>query len=210
MKNQIDTVIQRTQRYWYIDGLAEIAVGVLILILGLFYLLLYVIPNESLAAPLVGIGQPLIILLFWWLGGKSVRALKERITYPRTGYVAYPRKTRKFSRMALAGITGLVVSAAFALVQMALHINQNMIPMLAAAAMALAIAVLGYRFGLVRFYGLALYTLALGVITEFLPLVDLQQNAFLFSLFGLGWIVSGSITFIRYLNSTTPASQEDL
>ena len=38
MKDNVDNIIRRTQRYWYIDGLAEITVGLIFVLLNLFFL----------------------------------------------------------------------------------------------------------------------------------------------------------------------------
>jgi len=74
---------------------------------------------------------------------------------------------------------------------------------------AVAIALLGYRMGLARFYLLAAFSMTLGVVTLWLGLRDLLQSAFYFSGLGLGWIVSGGATLAYYLRSTTPAQPEE-
>ena len=38
MKNNIDAIIRRTQRYWYIDGLAEITVGIFLVVMSGYFL----------------------------------------------------------------------------------------------------------------------------------------------------------------------------
>jgi hypothetical protein len=206
---QIDTYIQRTQRYWYVDGLSEIYVGLVILVLGLYYLALDQFAPDTLGALLVGIGQPVIILLAWWPGGRIVRSLKERITYPRTGYVTYPAKRNRRRRLASGAIIAMLVAALVISLETIFQVSQNTLPVIVAAMMALAVAMLGWRFGLARFYVLAAYTLLLGIVTSWLPLVDFQQNAFLFACFGLGWMVSGTYALIHYLRTTNPAEKAE-
>ncbi len=206
MRNQIDTIIQRTQRYWYVDGLSEMYGGLLVLLLASYYLALQRFASGSLGALLLGIGQPLIILLAWWPGGRIVRALKERITYPRTGYVAYSEKRNRRSRLATAAIVALVVAAVVAILETVFRVSENTVPVIIAAILGLFLAMLGWRLNLVRFYVLGVYTFLLGIVTSMLPLVGMEQNAFLLGFFGLGLIVSGAYTLVHYLRTTKPAA----
>lgn len=208
MRSEIDTMIQRTQRYWYVDGLSEIFVGLVIILLGLYYLVLQRFAPGGLGALLLGIGQPIIILLAWWPGGKIVRMLKERITYPRTGYVTYPPKQYRKRRWATGAILALVFAAVVVSLETVFKIGQNNLPVIVGVMIGLSIAILGYRFRLNRFYLLAGYTFLLGILTSLLPLKDLDQNAFMLAFFGLGWIVSGAYTLIHYLKTTQPAGEE--
>ena len=205
MKSEIDTVIQRTQRYWYVDGLGEMAVGLMLAIFGLYFSLLPLFENQNLGL-VVALGQPVLLLLLWWLGGKAVRALKERITYPRTGYVLVARKKKPLSRLALAAITAMVVGALVGLIQAFAAGSRLIIPTVVGAFLAFSVAIIGRRFGLARFYVLAAYTFGIGLLTGILSLTETQQNTFLFAMFGLGWIISGAVTFARYLASTRPPS----
>lgn len=212
MKSKIDTVIQRTQRYWYVDGLNEIATGLIILLIGIYFLVVNAFSTGALSAVMVGIGVPVLMLALAWAGGKIVKMLKERITYPRTGYIAFnPQKGGRRSKLKTAFIAA-GVAIAFAFLQVMLHpeLSRVAMPILTAALIALAVALLGFRFGLVRFYYLAVYTALMGLLTAWLPLYDLGQNIFLFIMFGLGWVVSGAITLVRYLASTKPAGEEEV
>ncbi len=207
MKSEIDTVIQRTQRYWYVDGLGEIAVGVMLLIFGLYFGLLGLVQNPTLQM-VVALGQPVLFLLLWWLGGKAVRRLKERLTYPRTGYVALQRKKKPLSRLIIAAITAGAVGGLVGLLQALSSGSQVIIPVVVSLLLALSVAIIARRFGLLRFYLLAVYTALLGVLLAVLPISEDQQNIFIFALFGLGWIVSGAVTLARYLASTQLPSED--
>ena len=56
MKNDIDKVIQRTHRYWYEDGLNEIATGCMFVLGGLFlFMMRFVRPGSPLAC-IVAVG----------------------------------------------------------------------------------------------------------------------------------------------------------
>ncbi len=207
MQNDIDTVIRRTQGYWYVDGLGEIAIGVMLGLFGLSFLVFDLVPNGATELVVV-FAQMLGFLGLWWLGGKAVRALKERLTYPRTGYVALPRKPRRTNRMVLAAIIAMLVSALVAFVQTAAS-SRAVTPILIGALLAISVAFLGRRFLLPRFYLLAAYALLVGATAGWLGLDDVRQSAFFFALFGLGWLVGGAVTLARYLAATRPAGEDD-
>jgi hypothetical protein len=207
VKSEIDTVIQRTQRYWYVDGLGEIAVGLLLLFFGLSFTLFDLVQNETLSMALA-LAQPLLFFLLWWLGGKAVRYFKERLTYPRTGYVALPRKKKRLSRLILAALVAAVLGGLVGLLQAVSSDNQLMMPVVMALMLALSVALIARRFGLLRFYLLAGYTFLLGLLAALLPLGETRQNVFLFAMFGLGWVVSGGVTLARYLAHTQPPAMD--
>lgn len=207
MKSEIDTVIQRTQRYWYVDGLGEIAVGMMLLIFGLYFALLDRIQDPTLQM-VVALGQPVLFLLMWWLGGKAVRRLKERLTYPRTGYVVLPRKKKPLSRLIIAAIIAGSMGGLIGLLQALTSGSRVIIPVVVSLLLAISVAIIARRFALARFYLLAVYTALLGLLSAVLPIPENQQNVFIFALFGLGWIVSGAVTLARYLASTQPTGED--
>ncbi|HEX2978788.1 MAG TPA: hypothetical protein VHO48_00860 [Anaerolineaceae bacterium] len=208
MNDPIQDTIQRTQRYWYIDGVSEIAIGVVILVMALFYLVIGLLDPGSVSAFIVGIGQPVIILIGWWFSGKAVRAVKERLTYPRTGYVAYrsEKAKRKVSRFLISCLIAAGTIVLLTLVTS--RISQYLLPTISAAVICAAVLFSGYRFGLTRFYLLGIYTLLAGILTSWLQLSDSFSSALFFGLFALGWIVSGGLTLIHYLRSTQPIDLE--
>ena len=82
-KNRIDEIMQRTQRYWCVDGLVEIGFGIFMLLVTLFLLLNILIPHDPTSIFLFLLGY-LVIACLGGFGLNSIyRQLKERITYPR-------------------------------------------------------------------------------------------------------------------------------
>ena len=210
MKDPVKNIQQRTQRYWYVDGISEIAAGAVFLIMGLFFLLIGLSETGSATGLILAIGQPLIVLLGIWGAGRAVKFLKERITYPRTGYVLYPRKPakRRLATLVLAVVISLLMTIFIA--WLTDHFGRNWIPALAGFMLGLVMVLLGYRFGLIRFYLLGAFTLFLGMAMAFLPLEEKFDTAIFFSVFGLAWISSGGLTLRHYMRNTQPAPPEDL
>jgi hypothetical protein len=89
MEKQIDTALTRGRAYWFADGFTEIAGGIFFLLLGAVVLFRGIagqnVVLSQFASTAVDIGAIKLvtllvaILVIWWL--------KDRFTYPRTGFV---------------------------------------------------------------------------------------------------------------------------
>jgi hypothetical protein len=112
MNNTIESTIHRTRQYWYIDGFNEILTGLIFLLLGAINCISGILSPSMGSAVMVGIGYPLVILGGMFAGRIWVRMLKEKITYPRTGYVKYiqPERSSRAKRMVTAFFVAFVVS----------------------------------------------------------------------------------------------------
>lgn len=199
----IQETIQRTNRYWYVDGLAEMGTGTLLALYGLFVLVASRIPAGWAAALLNGIGQPLFFIGGTILMGVIVRRLKERVTYPRTGYVAYRRRPRRAAR---ALVMGLVFGATFSILSIVLisSLRDNWIPAFVGLALGATQAWMAYSLGVRRFYLLAACTILMGLGLAFLTLPADMPLVVFFVGIGLCAILSGTWALLHYLRSTTP------
>jgi hypothetical protein len=89
MNNQIDTAMKVGRGYWFVDGFIEIFAGGLLSLLGGILLLRGNTPQNSIQTQLMSVageialvkvvGIFMVILGLWWL--------KDRFTYPRTGFI---------------------------------------------------------------------------------------------------------------------------
>ncbi len=106
----IDGVTLRAQRHWTEDGLSEIMTGLLFTILGGGPLVKLVLPHwitlDLLISALTIVGVLGLI--------RGFKKLKERITFPRSGYVALPDPTKRRRVFTFAIV--VVLAAAFTLV----------------------------------------------------------------------------------------------
>ncbi len=199
MHDPIDQLAQRTLRYWYVDGLAEMAGGVIILLTGLLYLLVPLVHSVPLRSLLLGFGQPALLIAAMLVARKVVAHFKERITYPRTGYVGYKRQTSKRRILAVVVAAVLVAALVAFLALTQRFLGENLLPVLSATLVALFILYLAYRFGLKRFYVIAAVTFLLGLATAWLALPVDFSSAFFFTTLGFVWILSGAWTLAQYL-----------
>lgn len=201
--------LARPQRYWYVDGLAEMAGGGVIFLIGLCYTIAGLLPPGPARGLVLGIGQPLLVLTAAWFSQRTVRTLKERLTYPRTGYVEYrrPAGSKRWARVFLLGFVSFSVAALTAL--LGRDLPDRFWPLFTGLMLALAIAYLGARIGLKRFFAVALFSLLLGGAVFYLNPPNPWSAALVFGLEGLAWTASGVLTLRQYLRDTHPLDAED-
>jgi hypothetical protein len=211
MKNTIDTSIRRTQRYWYIDGLAEMAVGLFFLVMSGYFLVQAQIKSVSLNPVLANLALLAVILLVVWLFRYALQVVKAHLTYPRTGYVASPHQ-QKSLHWQRYGLTAWLVTVCVALVALTLHSHTTptWMPLLTGTVAGLTVLVLSYRFRLVRFALLACALVLAGALVSFFypgePLAAIVSSA----ADGICFIISGGITLVLYLHSTQPPAEPNL
>jgi hypothetical protein len=104
----------RNARYWNVDGLTEIAIGLQVLLVPLH---LYGVTQTSrgslgrvLAVLVLVVGLPAAM----FLSGRVVVAVRRRFTYPRTGFVEYRQDRRPW-------VFGIGLALALLLVLLALR-----------------------------------------------------------------------------------------
>jgi hypothetical protein len=97
MNNKIQETQKRLFRYDYVDGTPDLAFGGLCLAMTICFFIFAAFPGLS--------SSTFSVIIIWVvLGGggflmsRLSHRLKEQITYPRTGYVAYSRQGRPIKR----------------------------------------------------------------------------------------------------------------
>ena len=224
METDIDAAARRARGYLFVDGFAEMAAGVVFVLMGSVMLLGGLIPGESLLTQVVAAGLGILIvkaigllaaaLAIWWL--------KDRFTYPRTGYVRH-------KRIRLSQILSLVRNAflVLALPLLALAAAFALVPSLRGAVASVPVWVpalvgivwgapcywLGEWVGLRRFRLLGLVTFVLGIVVGGALLLtgwsasgDAGQIlgrtfvgvGLLTVTCGAAFLLSGLVTFLRY------------
>ena len=99
---------RRSVRYWFEDGVVEIVLGTGFALMGLYFGVLAVLPNGASRALAGSLGLPGLMVAMI-LGGRFLIArAKERMVYPRTGYVSFARPAPW--RRVVTPILGFVVA----------------------------------------------------------------------------------------------------
>ena len=202
---QIERVMRRTWRYWYEDGLAEMATGILFVALGLLFLvesLLPVTPFSGLAAyalPIVVVGGVL-------LANRLVAVAKARITYPRTGYVTY-RRGGGLRRRLVTGIVGGIVAGVGTTLLATVPASHAWIPQLQGLLIGAAWLILGHTVGVGRFYALAVISALIGAAASLAAVGELLGTSIYFGGMGLAMVGSGAAALWAYLRQTRPGAE---
>ena len=205
MNDSINHAAHRARRYWYVDGLNEAAFGGLCLLLGVYFQIQDSLQISSLPRQVLEAGFVLFIILIVLSLNKAVSFLKERITYPRSGYVSYrrPSTIRRFATGLLAAAIASVLSA----VLMIAPAGLDWMAGLTGLALAAVWLFLAWRFQLSRFLALSLISLGGGIYLAVVPLDSLAGIAAMYLLEGAALLASGGITFWAYLRGTQPAGE---
>lgn len=196
----IDAAMRRPQRYWYEDGLGELAAGALFLLVGLLFFseaVWHLPPSFS------SIG--LIVLAFFGiqLARRVVKALKSRLTYPRTGEVTYRQAPRYRSKLAAVALAAMVIAAvvAFAIKS---TLPLSWVPFLDGFVIGLFLLYFAHKNTLNRFYLLSAVSVMLGFLIGMTGMGDQLGSAAYFSAFGVALLVSGGATLSAYLHRPVP------
>jgi len=200
MISQVEAAPRRAVRYWFEDGLVEIGAGILFLALAGLFALEGLAPANSPGAALSALGLPLVILGGMLLVGLAVRAAKERLTYPRTGYVAYPAAGP--ARRILAGVIGAGVSLAIVWLLAARPSLQLALGALQGIALAIVFMALSLRTGLARLAMVGFVALGGGLVATTLALGASLGSALAFGAAGVAAVLSGALALSRYLRTT--------
>lgn len=204
MSQEIDKTTRRVFRYWYSDGFTELTMGGLFVLVGVLLYALATTPSGSPIIVVLSIGIPGLVLGGGYLARRILGSLKERVTYPRTGYVAYRTKEGDRGRwIVIASVLVLGLLLAFAPVWV------SQIPLVEGVIMCTIFVYLGFRFGVIRFYLLAICTAVISMAASVvIGISDELGSAVVFGAVGLVMMVSGGITLWVYLRRTQPPEKE--
>jgi len=211
MKNTIDTIVHRTQRYWYIDGLAEITVGLLFIVMSVYFLVQARIKTVSINPVLANFFLLAVILLVVWLFRYVLQAVKTRLIYPRTGYVAPPHM-QKSSRWQHYGVTAWLVLVFISLIALisGSKATPSWAPLLIGIVIGITVLSLSYRFRLMRLALLACALVLIGAVVSFFNPGETFATILSSAADGVCFIISGGITFVLYLHNNQPPADADL
>ncbi len=201
MFDTVDDYVHRPMRYRNIDGIWEMGVGFQWLGFAVLEMLQARASENSVWHSRGTLPLGLLVLtaaIFY-----SVRVLKKRITYPRTGFVKYRDLAAK------PWIAGAIAGA------IAIAVGLFVRPRLTSSMMA---AVASVMFGLLYALGTRLdewwrwvvlvVMVGGGVAISTLPLDREWQGALHLGFQGLTLFVSGGIALCLYLRRTRPPEQE--
>jgi hypothetical protein len=174
MNNPIESAVKRGRGYWFVDGFTELFAGLWMALIGGAMLLRALVPQESFASKIFGmvgdigaiklVGLIAVVALLSWL--------KDRFTYPRSGFVRAKRvsigELAVFARNAflIALVPMLIILAVFILIpetRAAIFSLPAWLPVVLGMALAGFLAATAQSLGLFRFRWLGLGALTAGL-----------------------------------------------
>lgn len=199
--DQLRQIEKRTIRYWFEDGLAEISVALVFLVLAVYFYLKIILPAASPLNVFLEVGFVLFIVGGSFLTSRVVSALKERLTYPRTGYVEYPQASGHKARARVFAV--VAVAAVVAAVTLLFSIGTQEIawmPVITGLLLGFVTLVfIAPRIGLLRIYLLGLAAMASGIAIALLGFENIPGLAVFYALAAAGLLLSGSLALVSYL-----------
>jgi len=189
----INEVRKQTHRYFYEDGLVEIGIGSVFLLVNIVFILIPLIPGPLTAVAILLF--PLLTFAGTYAVSKYIGKLKEQFVYPRTGYVAYNREDNRGRKLVIIGALALAILA------VVLPDNLSSIALVQGTILAIVLTYLGTRTHLERFYVVAAVSLVCGIGLTLLGVSEINGAAGAFALTGAALIVSGVYGLLTYLRN---------
>jgi hypothetical protein len=108
----LDDIARRPQQYWDVDGLPELMMGLLWMLWGGAWLLGERIPHDW-RSNVYWMAAPALLVLSSVAAVWATKRLKERLTFPRTGYVDWkePSRSTRLTTAAVAMVVAMVLAA---------------------------------------------------------------------------------------------------
>ncbi len=192
------SIRQRTQRYWYEDGLPDLMGGSSLLFMSLLYGLGQNFPQRGLFFLLA----PLLVIIYSLLMRFLLVRLKKNVVFPRTGYIAY--KQVRGWRLAIAIIASFI--GGIAITQLAISIPAQsfvatviLSPLTLGTVISVVLVWLWSTNGVRRFLWYTLLALMSSAVLQLLHLPMYTSLATFTLVIGITWIISGTFLFRRYL-----------
>lgn len=202
MSNSIQDIQKQTFRYYYQDGLVELAVGMLFLVIGLDTYLISSVSPGSPSAIAAWIALPILTMGGIFGVGRVVKNLKERHVHPRTGYIEYVPKRNPY-RWVITGVTLALIIAVILLPYDWLQKGS----VAGGTLLCIILASIGAQVNLKRLIVVGGLSLAIGVAFALSPLTDNASLAATIAAAGLILVLTGGVAFRKYL-AENPFSEE--
>jgi len=198
MTTNLERFARRNRQYWYVDGVNEVIDGILFILLGLLFYARSLVSTDSHLAEAYSTAQNILLTAGIGVSIVFIRWLKERSTYPRTGYISYQPMTKKqiWTRVGvsigiflLLTITLIFCFFIFPVARRILFIGILWLPFLMGVALGANWIFLGVRNDMKRFYLIGGISLLVGfglgyLSVKMLPTIAIPSAVFLIDSYG--------------------------
>lgn len=211
MHSNISDVERRVKRYWYTDGIGELIGGVMFILLGVYFAVQEYAGENSMVSGLLQGSLVILLIGGMAMGRWLIKALKSRVTYPRTGYVEYhadPQGSNRW-RMVVALVAGMVIAFSLVFVRELTSFLNLTLALTGLLVGAILIFLQGRGAGLERFYVLGGIAIALGIALSLSGLPEGYSLGLFYGLMGLAYLISGGMVLRRYLQENPLLVEEE-
>jgi len=203
MENKLKNSQQRAIQYWFADGLAEFLGASICLLLAIYFAAQQFLPQSSFAI--------FFLLLFIAAFGirKLMYSLRQRSTYPRTGYVKAMRGFQD-RRMRFIAITFTVILLALMLYTILRGIDTfPWLTAISGVTFAFLFFLTALEAKLCRFYYLAGFSILLGIGLVLIRLGNFWGVAIHSLVLAVSLAAFGIRTRLNYLRQSAPLLEQE-
>ena len=201
-----ENTLNRAYAHWLKDGLFEIGLGILFAGVGTLRAIIHFAGEKS--ATYYWLSGGLLVFMFGCGFGfnRIGKALKARITYPRTGYTAFKPYKYNYKRILVlfifAGILGGMLG------YLSTQPNEQWIGIFVPIGQGIVGAMIftyaAQRIEVKRLYYLAAFSIGIGLVIGALGVGIVLGISFFYSSIGLAMLVSGCVALVQYLRTHEP------
>ena len=204
----LNDIARRPAQYWNIDGLPELTVGVLWMVWGGAWLVGQTVPHDwrwtaywLIVPPALALGG---VAATW-----ATRRLKERVTFPRAGYVEWKRPDRR-TRFFVA-TAAVVAASALALLVLTNHTGsvEQRAPAVISVILSLSFVAAGLKQRAPHYLALAAVAVALGLAVGTMTTGWNSMN-WLFVALGAACTLVGAVRLALFLRAHPISAVEGL
>ncbi|MDD8027627.1 MAG: hypothetical protein PHI34_14085 [Acidobacteriota bacterium] len=206
MNDEFKAIERRTVRSFYDDGLFEIALGAIFLLLGVYFFGEIALPETSSLPMFLSSAFFFVIVFAGLLINKILRFLKQRITYPRAGYVSF-RKERSPKRRLTAGVIGAVTGASIPVLMQFIPSFRDMLPAFNGFLLGIVFLLLASKSGVARYFVLACISAFAGIALAAAGIGDIRGVSLHCALLGAAMVLSGLAALIVFLRRNKRAAE---
>jgi hypothetical protein len=207
----LNDVARRPARYWNADGVPELTLGLMWIVWGAAWLIGMALPHRWPWNAYWLIVTPLLATSAL-LARRVIRGIKERVTFPRTGYVAWKQPEGSTRTLAAAAI----VVAALALAALLLVLRddgaralEERLPPILAVGLSLSFLALSVRQRAPHYLAFAAVAIAMSLATASL-VSGWSAISWTFVALGVACAVFGAGRLARFVRDHPRASMEGL
>lgn len=194
MTRIVEECVKQTYRYFYEDGLVEIAVGLLMVVVGAVLFSWQYVASSLFRAVILVVVLPVLVIGGMVLVRRFVHKAKERVTYARTGYVSFREGEPAGNRWFL-----LLPALVLFVIIFFLPETYSRLQFAVGYFSAVFLCYLGFRLGVRRFYGVGILTFLISLFSTIMFANETEGTGLTIAGAGVLLLLSGILTFFHYL-----------